>query len=216
MLAGRRRAIRERRPRFLIAAPSATVASAAEAAGVTITAKNIRQFDPKKDGDPLDWVVSKNLKRRHLDESQRAMVMARLASLPKAVRADSSIALSGTSQEEGAKIATLPIGSNQHRGGSANLPTQAAAAAMLNVSARSNGNANAVHDKGTPELQHAVEQGHLAISLAAKAAKLLPEDQIEIAPRAGNREINLVRYRAMNCNAPPGEAVRCRPARPSP
>jgi hypothetical protein len=191
MLAGRRRAIRER-PSLLIAARSATVASAAEAAGVTITAKNVRQFDPKKDGDPLGWVISKNLKRRHLDESQRAWVAAKNATLPRG----------GDHQSANWHFALVAIDE---------------AGVMLNVSPRSIKRANAVRDHGMPELQHAVEQGHLAVSLAANAAKMSPEDQIEIVARAGNGEVNLVRYRAMNCHAPPGEAViRCRPARPSP
>ena len=52
---------------------------AAEAAGVTITSSNIRQFDPKTGGSALSYVISKNLQRRHLNESQRAMVAAKLA-----------------------------------------------------------------------------------------------------------------------------------------
>jgi hypothetical protein len=54
---------------------------AAETACITITREGIKQFNPKKAGDPLAWVISKNLQRRQLDESQRAMVAARLANL---------------------------------------------------------------------------------------------------------------------------------------
>jgi hypothetical protein len=41
-----------------------------------------------------------------------------------------------------------------------------------------------VRDKATPELQSAVEQGQIAVSVAAKAASLPAEDQREIAAKA--------------------------------
>jgi hypothetical protein len=120
---------------------------AAKAAGITITDKNIRYFDPQKDGAPLAFVISKNLQRRHLDESQRAMVAA--------------------------KIATMKRGNFSK---SANLPVlavaQTAAAKLLNVSDRSVRDAVVVKDKAATELKDAVEQGHLPVSVAAKAAKL--------------------------------------------
>lgn len=35
------------------------------------------------DGDPIDFIVSKNIKRRHLTQSQKAMVVAKVAQLPR-------------------------------------------------------------------------------------------------------------------------------------
>jgi N6-adenosine-specific RNA methylase IME4 len=137
---------------------------AASAAGITIT--GIKQFDPKEDGDPLAWVISKNLQRRHLDESQRAMVAARLATL-----------------KQGARTDLAPIGAM----------SDADAAAMLNVGERSVERAKTVQREAVPEIVTAVEQGHLAVSLAARAAKMSAEDQVEVAARAAKGEINVVR-----------------------
>jgi N6-adenosine-specific RNA methylase IME4 len=135
---------------------------AAEAGGVAIPTNMIRQFDSATQGDPLTWVLSMNLHRRHLDESQRAMVMARLAKLPQ--------------------------GSHPPIGGSS--PTQGEAANLLNVSVRSGQRARFVLDNGTPDLIAAVDQGHIAVSEAAKAATLPDDEQFAVAAEAGKGKVN--------------------------
>jgi hypothetical protein len=90
--------------------------------------------------NPLAFVVSRNLHRRHLNESQRAMVAARLANLQR--------------------------GANQHSEG---MPI-GRAAELLNTSERSVARAREVLAHGNPELVEAVESGKLAVSAAAALA----------------------------------------------
>lgn len=132
-------------------------------------AKYFVRFVPSVDGDPLKFVLSKNLHRRHLNESQRAMVAARYSTMRQGERTDIEP--------------------------SANLPkvAQPQAAETLNVSDRLVRSAKAVQDKGTPELQRAVDQGHLAVSAAAQAAKLGPEVQNKIAGEATAGHANVAR-----------------------
>ena len=94
--------------------------------------------------DPLAYVISHNLHRRHLSTSQRAMVAA--------------------------KIATLSHGGDRRSADQeANLPLENAAI-LLNVSPRSVRSANQVIEHGAKAVQKAVEQGSLAISTAAELA----------------------------------------------
>jgi ParB-like chromosome segregation protein Spo0J len=110
------------------------------------------RFDTYEGDDPIAVIVSSDLIRRHLSESQRAMAAAKLANMRQGERTDLEP--------------------------SANLPeeaiSQAAAAARLNVSERSIRHAGVVRKRGTPELIRAVEQGEVSVSAAAKQAKPKP------------------------------------------
>lgn len=103
--------------------------------------------------NPIAYVVSKNLHRRHLNEGQRSSIAARLAA--------------------------KPLGSNQHSSEGAQIcaPSQAEAAGLLNVSRRSVQSAAAVHAQGVPELVAAVDSGTIAVSAAAKLAERPPDVQ---------------------------------------
>jgi N6-adenosine-specific RNA methylase IME4/ParB-like chromosome segregation protein Spo0J len=127
--------------------------------------KHFLEFNPKRQGDPLAFVISMNLKRRHLDESQRGMVAARLETMK---------------QGRPEKDANLHVSRDE-------------AAAMLNVSTRTVAHAAVVRDRAAPELQRAVDQGKIAVSVAAKAAVLPAKQQREIAERAEAGEANVVR-----------------------
>lgn len=105
-----------------------------------------------EDGRELvEFVVSMNDKRRHMNEGQRAMVADKIANLP----------------------AHRPTADK-----SANLPTsqpvavsQPEAAALLKVSERTVRDARVVRTKGVPELVRAVEQGEVAVNTAALIAR---------------------------------------------
>jgi N6-adenosine-specific RNA methylase IME4 len=126
-------------------------------------------FDPDVDGEPLAFVISKNVARRHLDESQRAMVAARL---------------------EGCRH-----GDNQHSEAHANLHLlkRDDVARHLNVSPRSVACAAVVRDKAIPQIVQAVDRGKLSISQAAVAARLSSEQQERIASEAEAGRIDTAR-----------------------
>lgn len=119
-------------------------------------APRFRDWDGK--GSLVQFVVSMNVNRRHLDEAQRSVV--------------------------GGKLASLGLGSNQHepKGASIDAPaiSQDEAAALLNVSRSSIQRAVELLSSGTPELIASVERGEVAVSAAAEVAALSEEEQREV------------------------------------
>jgi hypothetical protein len=117
-------------------------------AGIAVQTRNY------EGDDPLGFVISTNLHRRHLDESERSLAAA--------------------------KLKTMKIGDNQHSEG---VPigtpsiTIENAGEMLNVSRRSVARASKVLEKGGPELVEAVEKGEVSVSDAAAVADKPPEVQ---------------------------------------
>lgn len=117
------------------------------------------RFEEYRGDDPVAFVVSLNLHRRHLDDAQRAMIAA--------------------------KLATMKRGDNQH---SPNGETsQAKAARLLNVSKRRVERTREVIDKGVPDLVDAVENGEVTVSAASEFAKRNPPiEQARLIEAAGS------------------------------
>jgi hypothetical protein len=100
-------------------------------------APEFRQFDPKVQGDPLKFVVSSNLHRRHLTESQRATIAASLV--------------------------TTKLGYNQYNNSNV---TNEQAAKMLGVSEAIVKMAKDVEKNAAPEIKAKVKSGELRLSAA--------------------------------------------------
>lgn len=110
-------------------------------------------FEPYEGNDPVGFVMSMNIHRRHLNESQRAMA--------------------------GARLATQSVGRPSNNAADLPIFTQTNAAQVLSTSARNIRNARVVLDHGIPELVEAVDSGDLAVSAAVEIARQDPEEQVK-------------------------------------
>lgn len=108
--------------------------------------------------DALAFVLSHNLHRRHLTESQRAMVAARIAKLPRGRPGSENPSIDGISTET--------------------------AAARLNVGESTVERAKRVLRDGAEELQAAVDQRKLTVNTAVALASLSKAEQIEVLASA--------------------------------
>ena len=112
--------------------------------------------------DALSYVISLNLNRRHLNESQRAMI--------------------------GARLANMKVGNpNLQSGKSAQLSNKDASD-KLNVSERIIKSAKKVQKEGIEDLQKSVEAGKVSVSAASDIATLDKEEQ-EVIVAKGEDEI---------------------------
>lgn len=109
------------------------------------------------EGSAVDFVLSMNLHRRHLNESQRAMVATRLATL-----------------RDGQRKPPAPIGAPTQP---IDVATQNEAADMLNVSRRSLQRARRVIDNAPPEVVAGVDAGVISVTRAAAEVPKKPRKQ---------------------------------------
>nr|WP_278520093.1 MT-A70 family methyltransferase [Brucella anthropi] len=115
--------------------------------------------------DPVSFVLSKNLHRRHLSESQRAMAAAMIVDWERGI--------------------------NQTTAGAANLQTRRAAE-KLSISERSVFSAKRIREHGAPELIEAIRCGKVAVHTGeaiselqhAEQARVIREDRKAIVAKA--------------------------------
>ncbi|MCC6492063.1 MAG: hypothetical protein IT424_03475 [Pirellulales bacterium] len=119
--------------------------------------------------DAVAYVLSTNLHRRHLDESQRAMIGLEVekyhATLAKERQREA-----GGDRRAKALVALLPPAPEKGR-------SRDKAAAAVGVSPRLVSFAKRVAQDGAPELAAAVSSGKVSVSVAAKLAKAVPDKE---------------------------------------
>jgi ParB-like chromosome segregation protein Spo0J len=119
--------------------------------------ENFRLFDPKVHGDPLKFVISANLHRRHLNETQRAVVAG--------------------------KLVNTKVGGNQYNGTDGKFSAEKAAL-LLGVSVASIKRAKKVFDKGAPEIVEALQKGELRLGMAVGVVAKPKEQQAQAVQEA--------------------------------
>jgi hypothetical protein len=102
------------------------------------------EYEPYNGNDPIKFVISKNLKRRHLTTSQRAEIASELTNMPQGYRSD---------LEPSANLQKVSVQQ---------------AADLMQVGARSVATAKTITD---PDLKEAVKSGKKTVHAAAKAQK---------------------------------------------
>ena len=125
------------------------------------------KFETVKPSDPVAYVVSLNLHRRHLTLAQSAMCAARAREVYEKQAKERQQVRKG--DQAGASVENLPqLDSGKARD---------KAGAAFGVSGKSVDHATRVIEKGIPELAKAVDEGKIKISRAAEIAKKEPEVQ---------------------------------------
>jgi ParB-like chromosome segregation protein Spo0J len=140
---------------------------------------DICQFDSDAAINPVAYVLSHNLHRRHLSQSQKAMVAANLK--------EHYAAEAKERQKQGKEKLPDPSQAGQSRD---------KAAAAVGVSGKLVDAAAAVVFNGTPELVAAVTTGKVSVSHAATIAKLPKAEQATAKVKATNRKQHQAKKKA--------------------
>lgn len=129
--------------------------NACQALGLVPKTQRFSQEDLADHGGVTAFIVSKNLRRRHLDASQRAMVASRLATLHRGEAKPAANTEISVSQPEAAQL----------MGASTDLVQMA----------------RVVDERASPELKVAVCNGAIAVSAAKELVNLAPDEQARLA-----------------------------------
>jgi hypothetical protein len=142
--------------------------AACKLAGVAAT---YREWE--SEGSVVSWVLSVNLRRRHLTDQQRAMVAARAKEAFAAEAEERRLAnlLQNKGSTESANWRSREAGLAESG------KAAAAAAAQLGVSTRAVERATTVIEKGDAALQDAVAAGAVSLGAAATVVQLPAEEQ---------------------------------------
>ena len=153
------------------------------------------------EGSLLEFVIALNLHRRHLKETQRAMIAARM--LPKFEEEAEQRSKAGKQIDPGNEDQTCHSDpcANWHRGRATNVAGKA-----LNVSWRSVERARKVLEKGCPALIDAVERCKVAVSTAAALAEHPREEQEELL-KLGRKALAEALHPKPACSDQPGGKV---------
>lgn len=134
------------------------------------------EFVTVKPADPVAYVLSLNLHRRHLSTSQRAMVAARAREFYDKAAKERQKSHGNTAPGKGK---TLPENLPE-----LNADARDAAGKAVGVSGKSVDYASRILRAGTPALIKAVESDKISVSTGARAASESPEYQDMLANRA--------------------------------
>lgn len=136
--------------------------------------------------DPVAYVISLNLHRRHLTPSQKSMVVARARGIY-----DKAAAERMKAGKKADPMENLPQGKGAARD---------AAGEAVGVSGKTVDFATKVLKHGTPELIKAVDEGRMAVSTAAVYASDPPEVQAEVLANQKNRKYESIAKPKSNGN----------------
>lgn len=138
-------------------------------------------------GDPWRFVISTNLHRRHLTDTQRAIIAGKLADR-----------VPGRPQEKASYEAFSPA-----------PPTRSEAAGLLQVSRTAVERARRLQHSGTPALNEITEAGQVRLSTAERVATRLPPEEQDDFVRRVQAGVNPITA------APPESNDRVRPEQPA-